>query len=85
MPKMVNFGDFLKTALPDRSVLIGQKLVENTKWEKFKGDILSNFQTFWAGKGLVRWVWHELRKLDELWNVNETSCKRQKSMKIWID
>ena len=31
--------------LPDRSVLIGQKLVENAKIEKFKCDILSNFQT----------------------------------------
>ena len=31
--------------LPDRSVLIGQRLVENAKIEKFKCDILSNFQT----------------------------------------
>ena len=31
--------------LPDRSVLIGQKLVENAKIEKFKCDIFSNFQT----------------------------------------
>ena len=31
--------------LPDRSLLIGQKLVENAKIEKFKCDILSNFQT----------------------------------------
>ena len=29
--------------LPDRSVLIGQKLVENAKIQKFKCDILSNF------------------------------------------
>ena len=29
----------------DRSVLIGQKLVENAKIRKFKCDILSNFQT----------------------------------------
>ena len=27
------------------SVLIGQKLAENTKIEKSKGDILGNFQT----------------------------------------
>ena len=33
--------------LPDRSVLIGQKLVENSKTKKFKCDILSNFQTLW--------------------------------------
>ena len=31
--------------LPDRSVLIGQKLEENAKIQKFKCDILSNFQT----------------------------------------
>ena len=31
--------------LPDRSVLIGQKLVENAKMPKFKCEILSNFQT----------------------------------------
>ena len=30
---------------PDRSILIGQKLVENAKIPKFKWDILSNFQT----------------------------------------
>jgi len=31
--------------LPDRSVLIGQKLVENAKMPKFKCDILGDFQT----------------------------------------
>ena len=31
--------------LPDKSVLIGQKLVENAKIEKFKCDILDDFQT----------------------------------------
>ena len=34
-----------QTVLPDRSILIGQKLVENAKIQKFKCDILSNFQT----------------------------------------
>ena len=49
--KMVHFGEFLKpetcgqTVLPDRSILIGQKLVENAKIKKFKCDILSDFQT----------------------------------------
>ena len=33
-----------QTLLPDRSFLIGQKLVEN-KIQKLKCDILSNFQT----------------------------------------
>ena len=36
-----------QTVLPDRSVLIGQKLVENANIQKFKCDILSNFQTMW--------------------------------------
>ena len=51
MTKMVNFGYFWKpeacgqTVLPDRSVLIGQKLVENAKIQKFKCDILDDFQT----------------------------------------
>ena len=34
-----------QTELPDGSVLIGQKLVEKAKKEKFKCDILSDFQT----------------------------------------
>ena len=36
-----------QTVLPDRSVLIGQKLVENAKIQKFKCDILDDFQTLW--------------------------------------
>ena len=31
--------------LPDKSVLMGQKLVESAKIQIFKCDILSNFQT----------------------------------------
>ena len=34
-----------QTVVPDMSLLIGQKLVENTKIEKLKSDILSYFQT----------------------------------------
>ena len=34
-----------QTVLPDRLVLIGQKLVEYAKIQKFKCDILSDFQT----------------------------------------
>ena len=34
-----------QTVLPDRSVLIGQKLVGKAKIQKFKCDILSDFQT----------------------------------------
>ena len=36
-----------QTVLPGRSVSIGQNLVENAKIQKFKCDILSNFQTMW--------------------------------------
>ena len=34
-----------QTVLQDRSILIGQNLAESTKIEKFKWDILSDFQT----------------------------------------
>ena len=34
-----------QTVLPDRSILIGQKLVENAQIQNLKCDILSNFQT----------------------------------------
>ena len=46
MLKVVNFGEFLKiwslggqTVLPDRSILKGQKLVENAQIETLKWDI----------------------------------------------
>ena len=51
MLKIVNLASFWKTeacsqtVLPERSVFIGQKLMENAKIEKFKWDILSNIQT----------------------------------------
>ena len=49
------FGEFLKTwslrsNSVTRQVLIGQKLVENAKIQKFKCDILSNFQTMFLAK-----------------------------------
>ena len=51
MPKMANLASFWKpetsgqTVLPDRSILLRQKLLENAKIEKFKCDILGDFQT----------------------------------------
>ena len=51
MPKMVNLARFWKleacvqTVLPDRSLLIGQKLTEHAKIVKFIYDILGNFPT----------------------------------------
>ena len=50
MPKMLNLASFSQTeatpqtVLPDRPVLIGQKLVENAKIENLKCDILGDFQ-----------------------------------------
>ena len=55
MPKMVHFASFWKghtcgqTVLPDRSIQIGQKLVENGRIEKLKWDILGDFQTLCLG------------------------------------
>ena len=55
LDKIVHFGEFLKKsaacgqiALPERSLLIRQKLVEIAKIKKFKCDILSYFQTMWS-------------------------------------
>ena len=48
---MVHFDEFRKTevwgktVLPDRSVLIGQKMVEKAKIGKINWKILGNFQT----------------------------------------
>ena len=39
---------------PDKSILIGQKLVKNAKIEKFKCDILSDFQTLWQQQILIK-------------------------------
>ena len=37
-----------QTVLPDRSLIIGQKLMENAIIEKFKWDIMDDFQTQWG-------------------------------------
>ena len=59
-----------QTVLPDRSVLIGQKLVENAKIQKFKCDILSNFQTMWLLDNSVvtfyEWIW--IKSISEMNN-----------------
>ena len=53
MSKMVDLATFWKTetcgqtVLPDRSILTGQKLMENAKIEKLRCDILGDFQTLW--------------------------------------
>ena len=40
-----NLMAYVQTVLPDRSILIGQKWLEKAKIEKFKCDILGDFQT----------------------------------------
>ena len=60
MPKMVNFGEFLKTeacgqtVLPDGSILIGQKLVENAQngpfWRVFETLKLAVKQCYQTGQ-----------------------------------
>ena len=37
--KMVNFDEFFKTVFPDRSLLIGQKLLKNAKMSKIQNAI----------------------------------------------
>ena len=52
--KMAKMASFWKVeacgqiVLPD--MLVGQKLMENAKIQKFKCDIFSNFQTLWFNK-----------------------------------
>ena len=59
MPKMVNLASFWKPeacgqiVLPDRSLLIGQKLVGNAKIENFKCDIFGDFQTLWSSREMM--------------------------------
>ena len=60
---MLNLASFWKrqacgqTVLPDRLILVGQKLVENDKIEKkFKCDILSDFQTMCNFDVVVLWL-----------------------------
>ena len=57
-----------QTVLPDRSVLIGQKLVENANIEKFKCDILGDVQTLWCRYNLYLTVFTSLGNgRDEEW------------------
>ena len=64
MPKKIHLASFWKpeacgqTMLPDMSVLIGQKLVENAKIQKFNvwfSEKIVDF--FWGGEKLVKMLW----------------------------
>ena len=86
MPKMVNFKKNFcgETVLPDRSLLIGQKLVENAKNENLKWYIFSDFQSQWLGKvgesnicplhmhEVVRGTWKSDEQSDHAGNSNLT-------------
>ena len=45
VPNLVSLSFCSQTVLPERSILIGRKLLENAKIEKLKCDILDDFQT----------------------------------------
>ena len=71
---------FSQTVLPDRLILIGQKCVENAKIEKFKCDIMGDFQTLCASLGIqkgktfvnpnwLRWNDRQSRKISQVRNV----------------
>ena len=61
MPKTVNLGSFWnpegcgQTVLPDMSVLIGQKLVENAKIKKIQMRHFEQFQTMMRWSFLPQW------------------------------
>ena len=77
MPEMVYFGEFLKpeacgqTVLPERSVLIGQKLIENAKIIKFKCDFKSNFQTLCTKRETLFVLTIFLKLNKSIWNHSE--------------
>ena len=54
MPKSSVLATFWKpqacgqTVLPDRALIIRQKMVKNAKIQKLKWDILCDFQTLWT-------------------------------------
>ena len=49
--------------LPDRSILKGQKLVENAKIEKLKCDILGDFQTLYWGAYNLQYLMDSVPKI----------------------
>ena len=91
MPNIVHFGEFSKiwslqsTLLPDRSVLIGQNLVENDKIQEFKCDILSDFQSMWQCWKLLQKVsFHRLTQQNRRIITLEVKVQRRPFWVIFI-
>ena len=57
-----------QTVLPERSILIGHKLMENAQIKKFKYDIFGDFQTLWILRDFVPKIsiFDHLEHLDEI-------------------
>ena len=64
--------------LPDSSVLIGQKLVENAKIQKFKCDILGDFQTLCQGL-------QEYFSNETFWQRKVTGCGKNRGFQLVLD
>ena len=65
MPKLANLVSLKpaacgQTVLPDRSILIGQKISENTRIKKFKCDFLGDFQTVCRDAEQLFFLWFSL-------------------------
>ena len=85
-----------QTVLPDRSISKGQKLVENAKIQKFKCDILGDFQTLWSFrvtfilKNLCHF-WCEnssfhffFRLMIWLWSISYQPLTSSLKVEVWI-
>ena len=73
-----------QTVLPDRSVLIGQKLVENAKIQNFKCDILSNFQTMCEGTKGTSGRKHIPDKISKSW-LQKQFGKQECEWVLWYE
>ena len=67
-----------QTVLLDRSVLKGQKLVENAKIQKFKCDIFSNFQTLWIRENHFCKVYEMVFQVSKSWTLKSNLVKGEK-------
>ena len=92
MPKLTYkwdiFGDF-QTIIPDRSLLIGQKLVENAEVETFKWDIFGDFHKCVSSQGtnqsneFPEMIFHSGQKKQLIYCVNMTVLIKNKKIS-WV-